>query len=134
MIEQLNIHEIPNVDGVPGEGQHRINWIKNGECLSAATTQTGNDGTLNRAPVAIQENVARVNENAKSTVAKVNEVVTAVNDIKTTLGAISDGSIIDVVNQTIAKVESVEENLGETAKTLQTTVDAVSELNIKIGD
>lgn len=134
MIEQLNIHEIPNVDGVPGEGQHRINWIKNGECLSAATTQTGNDGTLNRAPVAIQENVARVNENAKSTVAKVNEVVTAVNDIKTNLGAISDGSIIDVVNQTVAKVESVEENLGETAKTLQTTVDAVSELNIKIGD
>ena len=32
--------------------------------------------TLNRAPVAIQENVERVNENAKSTVAKVNEVVT----------------------------------------------------------
>lgn len=134
MIEQLNIHEITHVDGVPSEGQHRINWIKNGECLSAATTQTGNDGTLNRAPVAIQENVARVNENAKSTVAKVNEVVTAVNDIKTTLGVISDGSIIDVVNQTVAKVESVEENLGETARTLQTTVDAVSELNIKIGD
>ena len=134
MIEQLNIHKIPNVDGVPEDGQHSINWIKNGECLSAATTQTGHDGTLNRVPVAIQENVVRVHENAKSTVEKVNEVVTAVNDIKVTLGAIGDGSVIDIVNQTIERVNAVEENMGETARTLQSAVDDVSEVKIKIGD
>ncbi|AXF53185.1 fibritin [Escherichia virus KFS-EC] len=133
MIEQLNIRKIPNVDGVPGEGQHSISWIKNGECLSAATTETGHEGTLNRAPYAIQENIVRLDENSKTTVTKVNEVVTAVNDIKTTLGAVADGSIIDIVNQTIAKVESVEENLGETSRTLQTTVDELAETGKKIG-
>lgn len=133
MIEQLNIHKIPNVDGVPGEGQHTIEWMKNGECLSAATTQTGHDGTLNRVPFAIQENVVRLDENAKLTTTKVNEVVGVVNDIKTTLGAMSDGSVIDIVNQTISRVDTVEENLGETAKTLQSTVDDVAETNKKIG-
>nr|DAG81217.1 MAG TPA: fibritin [Caudoviricetes sp.] len=134
MIEQLNIHKIPNVDGVPEEGQHSINWIKNGECLSAATTQTGNDGTLNRAPVAIQENVVRLNDNAKLTATKVNEVVTAVNDIKTTLGAVSDGSVIDIVNQTVERVNTLEDNLGETSRVIQTTVDDLAETNKKIGD
>lgn len=134
MIEQLNIHKIPNVDGVPGEGQHRIEWMKNGECLSAATTQTGHDGTLNRVPFAIQENVVRVDENAKTTVTKVNEIVTAVNDIKATLGAVGDGSVIDIVNQTIEHVKAVENNVGETARTVQTAVDELAQVKIKIGD
>ncbi|QEG05455.1 fibritin neck whiskers protein [Shigella phage JK32] len=133
MIEQLNIRNIPNVDGVPGEGQHSIMWMKNGECLSAATTQTGHDGTLNRVPYAIQENVVRLDENAKTTKTKINEIVTAVNDIKTTLGAIGDGSVIDIVNQTIEHVNAVEENLGETARTLQTAVTGLEGVQIKIG-
>lgn len=134
MIEQLNINKLPNVSGVPGEGQHRIEWMKNGECLSAATTQTGHEGTLNRVPFAIHENVVRVDENSKATANKVNEIVTAVNDIKTTLGAVGDDSVIDIVNQTIEQVKSVEDNMGETAKVVQTAVDELAQVKIKIGD
>lgn len=134
MIEQLNINKLPNVSGVPGEGQHRIEWMKNGECLSAATTQTGHEGTLNRVPFAIHENVVRVDENSKATANKVNEIVTAVNDIKTTLGAVGDDSVIDIVNQTIEQVKSVEDNVGETAKVVQTAVDELAQVKIKIGD
>lgn len=133
MIEQLNIKKLINVDGIPEEGQHRIDWIVNGECLVGAPNNTSNEGSLNRAPVAIQQNVVRVNDNAKLTVTKVNEIVTAVNDIKTTLGALDDGSIIEVVNQTIAKIEAVETNLGETSKVVQTTTTEVADCKDKIG-
>lgn len=133
MIEKLVIQKLPNVDAIPEDGQHRIEWIVNGECLNGALSKTGNEGTLNRAPLAIQRNVEKVNENAQATTEKVNEVVEAVNNINDTLGAIADGSIIDVVNQTVARVDKVETDLSDTKTALEKNISDVDGLDTKIG-
>ena len=57
------IKVIPFVNGVPGDYQSRITWIKNGELLEGASTQLGSDGILNTAAAQIQENVVTLDQN-----------------------------------------------------------------------
>ena len=110
MIQDLELKHLPFVDGAPGADQRKIEWLKNGECLNGATSSVANDGTLNRAPVSIQKNVVALDENMTDTAEKVNEVVKSVNDIKATLGAVGDASLIEVVNDTVERVDFIEKN------------------------
>ncbi|WP_457833069.1 hypothetical protein, partial [Staphylococcus aureus] len=53
----IDLTPLPYVNGLPDEGQSRVNWIKNGEELTGASTKNGVDGNLNRGPVQVQKNV-----------------------------------------------------------------------------
>ena len=44
----IDLTPLPYVNGLPDEGQSRVNWIKNGEELTGASTKNGVDGNLNR--------------------------------------------------------------------------------------
>ncbi|UOX40537.1 fibritin neck whisker [Aeromonas phage GomatiRiver_11] len=98
MIDLLIKGTLPYVDGVPGDGQLPIDWIKNGERLCGASTKTSNDGSYNRAGVSIQKNVKELNDSLNTSTDKVNEVIGAVNIIQDTLEHLGDQSIIDQVN------------------------------------
>ena len=50
----VNLLVLPYVDfnaGLPATGQTPIQWVQNGEWLGGSTTQTLNDGELNRVGV-----------------------------------------------------------------------------------
>ncbi|QBX32841.1 Wac [Aeromonas phage Asfd_1] len=98
MIELLIKGKLPFVDGVPDDGQQRIDWIKNGERLCGASTKTSNDGSYNRPTVSVQLNVAALDEEHDTSVDKINEVIGSVNIIKETLDHLGDQNIIDQVN------------------------------------
>ena len=62
----IELKELPFVDSVPGEGQERISWIKNGEEILGASTKYGNDGSMNRPTVSVFKNVEVLDENVGS--------------------------------------------------------------------
>ena len=39
MINKLSLKELPYSIGIPDEGQQRIRWIQNGDCMTAASTK-----------------------------------------------------------------------------------------------
>ncbi|WJZ28057.1 fibritin neck whisker [Serratia phage 92A1] len=110
MTSELTLQSIPFVDGLPDEGQKRLAWILNGDCLDGAENKTSNTGSLNRVPVQIQKNVKTLDENANKTKDKVNVLVNKVNIIEENLGVIADKKLVDMVNAhdtdiTILKVQ-----------------------------
>lgn len=120
MIEHLELKNLPYVDGYPEADQKRIPWVRNGECLDGATTKYGNDGTLNGAPLGIQRNVERLEENSELTKDALNVVIDNVNNINEALDAGSDVSIIQQVSKNKENIEILqvhmqfaEDNIGD---------------------
>lgn len=120
MIEHLELKNLPYVDGYPEADQKRIPWVRNGECLDGATTKYGNDGTLNGAPLGIQRNVERLEENSELTKDALNVVIDNVNNINEALEAGSDVSIIQQVSKNKENIEILqvhmqfaEDNIGD---------------------
>ncbi|QHS01819.1 fibritin neck whiskers protein [Enterobacter phage vB_EclM_CIP9] len=120
MIEHLELKNLPYVDGYPEADQKRIPWVRNGECLDGATTKYGNDGTLNGAPLGIQRNVERLEENTELTKDALNVVIDNVNNINEALEAGSDVSIIQQVSKNKENIEILqvhmqfaEDNIGD---------------------
>lgn len=62
-MEKLILEDLPYVDGSPLEGQKRIDWIKDGEDISGATTKYGNDGVMNRPAVSVFKDVEVLDRN-----------------------------------------------------------------------
>ena len=97
MINKLELANLPFVDGVPEADQKRIEWIRNGDCLTAATTKYGHDGALNAAALGVQTNVETLEKNDTTTKDKVNEIVDSVNQIKEALDISTDVSVIQQI-------------------------------------
>lgn len=130
MIEKITKGVLPYVDAAPGDGQQRIGWIKNGERLTGASTQTSNDGTYNRAPLNIQHNVVQIDEDQSNSFVKINEMVDAINIIQDNLGVIGDNTVIDQINQNSQDIVDIKENIIE----LETTVSGVLSLSQSTSD
>lgn len=120
MIDKLELNELPFVDGIPDEGQKRIPWIREGDCMSAAVTKYGNEGNMNAAGVSIQDNVEALEVNATKTKDKVNVIVENVNNINKALEMGADVDIIKQINTNKENIEILqvhmqfaEENIGE---------------------
>lgn len=130
MLNKLELKKLPFVDDCPEADQKRIPWVRNGECLTAASTKYGHDGVLNGAGVGIHTNTLTLEENAEATKNSVNDVIENVNNINK---ALELGANTDVVKQIAENKENIEilqvhvqfaeTNIG----TLETDVDFLKE-------
>lgn len=92
----IELKELPFVDSVPGEGQERISWIKNGEEILGASTKYGNDGSMNRPTVSVFKNVEVLDENVG--ILKT-AIETSQEDIKTIQGILDVSGDIEALSQ-----------------------------------
>ena len=92
----IELKELPFVDSVPGEGQERISWIKNGEEILGASTKYGNDGSMNRPTVSVFKNVEVLDENVG--ILKT-AIETSQKDIKTIQGVLDVSGDIEALSQ-----------------------------------
>ena len=92
----IELKELPFVDSVPGEGQERISWIKNGEEILGASTKYGNDGSMNRPTVSVFKNVEVLDENIG--ILKT-ALETSQKDIKTIQGILDVSGDIEALSQ-----------------------------------
>lgn len=120
MINKLDLPQLPFVDGVPDVGQTRIGWIKNGDCLTAATTKFGHDGNLNAPAVGVQANVEALEENTIKTKDTLNIVIDSVNSINQALETSANVDIIKQINTNKENIDILqvhmqfaESNIGE---------------------
>lgn len=120
MINKLDLPQLPFVDGVPDVGQTRIGWIKNGDCLTAATTKFGHDGNLNAPSVGVQANVEALEKNTIKTKDALNTVIDSVNMINEALETTANVDIIKQINTNKENIDILqvhmqfaETNIGE---------------------
>lgn len=92
----IELKDLPFVDSVPGEGQERISWIKNGEEILGASTKYGNDGSMNRPIVSVFKNVEVLDENVG--ILKT-AIETSQKDIKTIQGVLDVSGDIEALSQ-----------------------------------
>lgn len=111
MIEKKDIQALPFVDGTPDPSsrpdQARIDWIKNGECMSAAETEIGNEGSLNRGSVEVQQNVEQVQENVKTVKTSVDEVIEVVNRHSEIINQEGDLDLIETSKKHTDEIETL---------------------------
>lgn len=128
MIEKKDIQALPFVDGTPDPSsrpdQARIDWIKNGECMSAAETEIGNEGSLNRGAVEVQQNVAQVQENVKTVKSSVDEVIEIVNRHSEIINQEGDLDLIETSKKHTDEIET----LNYAVVQISDRVDGVSEI------
>lgn len=133
MINKLELANLPFVDGVPEADQKRIEWIRNGDCLTAATTKYGHDGALNAAAFGVQTNVETLEKNDTTTKDKVNEIVDSVNQIKEALDISTDASVIQQIETNRLNIVSLQTGLAETDIALLDTSTNLGELQEDVG-
>ena len=78
----VNLLVLPYVDfnaGLPATGQTPIQWVQNGEWLGGSTTQTLNDGELNRVGVFLQRNISVVDKNTQLNQTSIDACIALVN-------------------------------------------------------
>ena len=141
MIEKIKVKALPFVDGAPNPDerpdQARVNWMKNGECMEAASTDISNEGSLNRSGVEIQKNVDQVHTDLN----KVNTVVSTVIDKVNAHSAILDQSDnqdlittvkihtdeIETLNEAVVQLDSRSDAIDAMAKATKEDVGVVPE-------
>lgn len=133
MINKLELANLPFVDGVPEANQKRIEWIRNGDCLTAATTKYGHDGALNAAALGVQTNVETLEKNDTTTKDKVNEIVDSVNQIKEALDISTDVSAIQQIETNRLNISTLQTNQAETDIALLDTNTNLGELQEDVG-
>ena len=133
MINKLELSELPFVDGVPDAPQKRIQWIREGDCMSAAKTKYGNEGNLNAAALGVQKNVETLEKNDTTTKDKVNEIVDSVNQIKEALDISTDASIIQQIETNRLNISTLQTNQAETDIALLDTNTNLGELQEDVG-
>lgn len=111
MIEKNKVNGLPFVDGVPNPeerpDQTRVDWAKNCERATGAETAIGNEGTLNRAGVAIQKNVVQVHTDLKSVNSTVDELIDTVNTHSEIIGQTDNLDLIKTVQKHTDEIETL---------------------------
>ncbi|AWD90309.1 fibritin neck whisker [Erwinia phage Cronus] len=131
MITDLTLLKMPFTDGVPEDvEQKRIDWIKNGDKLTAASTKYGSDGRLNSAAYGINKNVETNTANDILIAAKINELTDGVNNINSALEVSSDADIVKQIGINKTNIETLQTSTAKTeddVETLQINADHTSE-------
>lgn len=133
MIENLELKNIPFVSDAPGEGQSRMEWIKNGERMCAASTATSSDGTLNRPTAQVQQNVVALVERDETTVEKINEVIASVNQLQENLGHAGSADLIQLVEADNIRIQEIERQESIINDRLDRIDTDLSDLHADIG-
>lgn len=133
MINKLELSELPFVDGVPDAPQKRIQWIREGDCMSAAKTKYGNEGNLNAAALGVQKNVEALDANDLKTADKVNELVENVNNINDALEMATDISVIQQIEKNRVDIVELKRVEGETTTGLNNLTINLDHLKEDVG-
>lgn len=116
----IDLTPLPYVNGLPDEGQSRVNWIKNGEELTGASTKNGVDGNLNRGPVQVQQNVEVLDGNIVVVRDSLEQSNTRIKNVEDALGVIGD---VDVVKQIGLNTEAIKVLQNDTDELKTTSED-----------
>ncbi|QQG32088.1 fibritin neck whiskers protein [Citrobacter phage CkP1] len=126
----MELKTLPYVNGLPGEGQTRINWIKNGESLDGASTKFGVDGALNRGPNQVQENVVVLNDNIETIAEKTTEMDSQIETINSILSVSENVDAMAQIGKNttdIGLLKTANENVQTGILDLDTRVDFLEE-------
>lgn len=136
MIDNLVISKLPYVDGLPEDDtQLSIPWIKNGDPLLGASTNTSNDGQLNMAAVSINKNTVTQQGNIVLTKDKVNELVSNVNNINSILSLSSAGEPISVqVSKNTADISTLKDSVSANATSISLVSQKADSNEAEIGE
>lgn len=104
-MEKIIINKMPFVDGIPQYGQKRIEWLLNGEDLDGGEHEWDSSGPLNRTSLAIQKNVETLAQN--------------------------DVVIGDYIDATTARLDVIEQTLGESSNIPLLELVAKHDVDIK---
>ena len=126
----VNVTKIPFVDGLPSSSgdQLSINWIKNGEQLNGSTSNTGDDGQLNRVPVQLQKNIITLENNQGNIVSAVNQNTDDLDSIKEALGTSAGSTVagrVTVNEQDIALLQTAISNNDTDISTNKTDITSI---------
>lgn len=137
MIEKKDITALPFVDGVPDPtarpDQARIDWIKNGNCLDAAKTETSNEGSLNRTGVSIQKNVTQVQSNVVEVKKSLDETIDQVNKHCEILDQADDLDLIQTVQKHTEEIETLNFAVTQNSERFDELADKVQKNTDEIG-
>ncbi|EQA7786695.1 phage neck protein fibritin [Acinetobacter baumannii] len=128
------LKQLPYVDGIPDEGQRRIDWIKNGDLLEGSETKYGNGGNLNTAGVQIQKNIITLFENLEFLLSNQNEIYVDIDKINEILSDLNNVSLIETVNshsKDIADINDEIEIFNESINLIKADQDRLKEI---VGD
>lgn len=129
----MELKDLPYVNGLPAEGQQRINWIKDGEPLDGASTKYGFDGELNRGPNQVQANVVVLDENirliAKSTIDNTAEIAT----INSILSVSENVDAMAQIGKNTKSIEKIDITLAENKVSLDDLDTRVTTIEPDIG-
>lgn len=114
------IENLRFVNGLPNpadrEDQLRINFIKNGEAHTGATSDTTSDGVFNRPVVSVQANAVTNHDNTKAQQVTIGELVDSVNELTGGSGADIGGRVLknetDIANLT-TRTSTTETQIGQ---------------------
>ena len=124
----IELKDLPFVDSVPGEGQERISWIKNGEEILGASTKYGNDGSMNRPTVSVFKNVEVLDENVgilKTAVETSQEDIKTIQGVLDVSGDIEALSQISVNKNDISNLKTLTNEHTDILNGTNTTVDRI---------
>lgn len=133
MIEKLELKPIPFVNKVPADNQKRIQWVRNGECLTAAETTTSSDGNLNKVGLQVQVNVETIDENMFKTQDKVNKISLEVNRINESLNIENDTSLVEQIGINRDNIDILQEHMQFAENDIGELQAAVEFLDEEVG-
>ncbi|ADB81660.1 fibritin neck whisker [Enterobacter phage CC31] len=109
----IDLTPLPYVNGLPDEGQSRVNWIKNGEELTGASTKNGVDGNLNRGPVQVQQNVEVLDGNIVVVRDSLEQSNVRIKNVEDALGVIGDVDVVKQIGINTAAIKVLQTDTGE---------------------
>lgn len=137
MIEKKDLNALPFVDGVPDPvqrpDQERIDWVKNGECISGAETSTSNEGSLNKAGVSIQKNVEEVQDNVYKVKSSLDETIDIVNRHSDIISQSEDNDLIQTVKKHTDEIETLNFAVTQNADRFDSLAETVEKHTNEIG-
>lgn len=109
----IDLTPLPYVNGLPDEGQSRVNWIKNGEELTGASTKNGVDGNLNRGPVQVQQNVEVLDGNIVVVRDSLEQSNVRIKNVEDALGVIGDVDVVKQIGINTSAIKVLQTDTGE---------------------
>ena len=105
-----------------------INWIRNGEPLNGSTSNIGTDGTLNRVPLQLQQNIEVLSDNTSTAFDKINTISLNLDTINEALGTGAGETIagrLTTAEKEIVDIKTAQDTGNSGISSLKTKTDAI---------
>lgn len=129
----MNILPLPYVDGIPEEGQSRINWMTDGELLTGSMTLYGNEGSSNRVNVQLQRNISVLFSNSITTSDEIDANSQRISVVEDAISQSGSTTLIQRVDTAESKIQNLEVENINTAEKIRLNTIEVEQLQVEIG-